>query len=67
MIYCFFLSCSVFLGFDAEVAKVDVWTLMDNSMNELKRLFSESARNHGHIYFIQRVKDFSLIAPIMLL
>jgi hypothetical protein len=40
---------------------------MDNSMNELKRLFSESARNHGHIYFIQRVKDFSLIAPIMLL
>jgi hypothetical protein len=52
VIHCFFLSCSVFLRFDAEVAKTDARGAMDNGMNELKGIFSKSARNHERIRFV---------------
>jgi hypothetical protein len=54
-------------GFDAEVAKMDAWRAMGNSMNVLKGIFSKSARNNGRIHFIQKVKDVSQFALIMLL
>jgi len=54
-------------GFDAEVARMDAWRAMDNSMNVLKGIFSKSARNNGRIHFIQKVKDVSQFALIMLL
>jgi hypothetical protein len=53
--------------FDAEVAKMDAWRAMDNSMNVLKGIFSKSARNNGRIHFIQKVKDVSPSTLIMLL